>query len=1248
MAFLSVVPGTLYWPAESFDPRNFFFKITLKLCAFESLTLITHKASSSSSLRYATQFNVYNQEYQSMPQIINTNIASLNAQRNLNSSQAATNQALERLSSGLRINSAKDDAAGLAISTRFQSQINGLNVAIRNVGDGVSLSQTAEGALGAMTDSLQRIRELALQSSNGTNSDADRQALNAETQQLIAEITRAGSQTNFNGLNLLDGSFAAVFQVGANSGETISVSIGKLTADTLGVSSKSGVSAISTSAALAGGDLVINGVSIGASRASDDTASTASQSASAIAKAAAVNRATSQTGVTAIVDKNTASGSAMTASVTAGTVVVNGTTISVETTADATSSRAAVVSAINAQSALTGVVAVDSGDDALGVSLEAADGRNITTSFTGTLTSATTGLGAAGTKTGGFTLVAGSNTREITIAGANLANAGLASGTFTAGVSSVSSTARVADAFQAATAAVRTGSVAFTSNNFSDGPQSVAAVVTGAADRSAGGNFSDGNALRTGTVDLTSFSHDFTPTGTVAELTGTVALAATGIDFATVAANDTSFRISVVGGGNADITINSDYRDATVGGGVGSGNQALLDDINTQLGALGITASLNSSRNLVFTEDTATGRTIIFTETISPNAGNEANAAFGFSGANDTVTGTAGTSPAKFNIRFDDTIDQVVTLDSNYTSGAQLAAAINSQLTGGTATLNDNGQLTFRSATTGVASEVILSDIRGVANTGTLLGISAGTSTGAVALDVSFNVDVSGTSYAVTLDRNYTSDSAGMLAKINSQLSGSGVTATLDSGTGFLKLTENVLEGKTITVTDGGGTVAVTAAGAFGATITTADTGVASAGADNATFDVSVDGGATVSVNVNDNNTSFALLKAEIEGQVSGVTVSQDANNNVVFTSNTTGLSSSVQISNLGGSAATVLGLAVGTTTGTDSVAASQKELVSGDLVINGVSINAAKTSNDSASYVANSSSKKASGIAIAAAINESTGSTGVSAKVNATVAKGTSAATAGTQGNSGTLYLNGVSVSLTAQTGADSNRTFLVNQVNSVSGQTGVTAEDNGSSVTLTAADGRNIVLALDTNGGAISAANFGLAGAGISETDFTDGGATGITRANADAKTTYSTVSLSSAGAISLTGGTNGNSALASLGLSQGSFGGGIAGQYLTEVDISTQDGANAALTAVDNALNAVNSARADLGAIQNRFETTISNLAVTAENLSAANSRILDADFAAEAAALSRSQILQQAGISILAQANAAPQQVLSLLQ
>ena len=1180
-----------------------------------------------------------------MPQIINTNIASLNAQRNLNSSQAATNQALERLSSGLRINSAKDDAAGLAISTRFQSQINGLNVAIRNVGDGVSLAQTAEGALGAMTDSLQRIRELALQSSNGTNSDADRQALNSETQQLIAEITRAGSQTNFNGLNLLDGSFKSVFQVGANSGETISVSIGKLTADTLGVSTKSGVSAIATTSALAGGDLVINGVSIGASRASDDTASTANQSASAIAKAAAVNRATGQTGVTAIVDKNTAAGSAMTASVTSGTVVVNGTSIGIETTNDATSSRAAVVSAINAQSSLTGVTAVDSGDDALGVSLVAADGRNITTVLTG-VTSASTGLGAQGTKTGGFTLVAGSDTREISIAGANLSNAGLVAGTFTAGVSGVSSTARVANAFQAATSAARTGTVAFTSNDFSDGSQSAAATVVGSIDRSAGGDFSDDRALATGTVSLTSFSNDFTPTGSSAKLTGNVNLLA-GVNFANAVGDDVSFRLSVVDGGSVDILLSADYSAAT-----GTGAQGMLDQINTAIdgASLGFTASIDKTTGfLTFTEDTATGKTAIFTETVSGDAGTEAKAILGFTVlASQTATGTAGTSAGRFTVKFDSaaaSVETEIVLNSNYTSGSQLAAAINSQVSGGAVTLDSDGKLQFKSATTGVASTVTIDDFRGNANTAALLGLAApviANGDGA-ATDVAFTVDVSGTSYDVALTKNYTTG-ASFLSAINTQLSGSGVTATLDSS-GFLLLTEDVLEGKVITVADNGGganqSVQINLS-----TVASAN-GFASAGADNATFDVSVDGGTAVKVNVNDNNTTFALLKAEIEGQVSGITVTQNADNKVVFTSNATGLASSVQISNLGGSAASVLGLEVGTTTGVNAVDPSFKNLVSGDLVINGVSINGAKNASDSASYVSNSSSKKASGIAIAAAINESTGATGVTATVNATTAKGTSAATAGTPASSGTLYLNGVSVSLTTQSGADANRTFLVNQVNSVAGQTGVTAEDNGTSVTLTAADGRNIVMALDTNGGAVSAANFGLAGAGISETDFTVG-ATGLTRANSDAKTTYSTVSLTSAGAIDLSGGTNGNSALSSLGLSQGTFGGGIAGQYLTEVDISTQAGANAALTAVDNALNAVNSARADLGAIQNRFETTISNLAVTSENLSAANSRILDADFAAEAAALSRSQILQQAGISILAQANAAPQQVLSLLQ
>ena len=161
-----------------------------------------------------------------MPQVINTNIASLNAQRNLNASQSDANVALERLSSGLRINSAKDDAAGLAISTRFESQITGLTVAQRNANDGISLAQTAEGALDEITNNLQRVRELAIQSANATNSSSDREALNNEVQQRVAEIDRIASQTAFNGLKVLDGSFEQqTFQVGANAGETIKVNL---------------------------------------------------------------------------------------------------------------------------------------------------------------------------------------------------------------------------------------------------------------------------------------------------------------------------------------------------------------------------------------------------------------------------------------------------------------------------------------------------------------------------------------------------------------------------------------------------------------------------------------------------------------------------------------------------------------------------------------------------------------------------------------------------------------------------------------------------------------------------------------------------------------------------------------------------------------------------------------------------------------------------------------------------------------
>ncbi|MES2075852.1 MAG: flagellin, partial [Pseudomonadota bacterium] len=184
-----------------------------------------------------------------MAQTINTNIASLNAQRNLTGSQSALSTSLQRLSSGLRINSAKDDAAGLAISERFTSQIRGNTQAARNANDGISLAQTAEGGLSTAGDLLQRIRELAVQSANGTNSDSDRKSIQGEVSALSQELDRVANTTQFNGQNVLDGSLtSSQFQVGANSNQTINVGVQSAKATDIGNNTlKSAQAGISTS-----------------------------------------------------------------------------------------------------------------------------------------------------------------------------------------------------------------------------------------------------------------------------------------------------------------------------------------------------------------------------------------------------------------------------------------------------------------------------------------------------------------------------------------------------------------------------------------------------------------------------------------------------------------------------------------------------------------------------------------------------------------------------------------------------------------------------------------------------------------------------------------------------------------------------------------------------------------------------------------------------------------------------------------
>ncbi len=312
-----------------------------------------------------------------MPSVINTNVASLNSQRSLNMSQASLATSLQRLSSGLRINSAKDDAAGLAISARMTSQINGLNQASRNANDGISLAQTAEGGLQSITDSLQRMRDLSVQAANATNTATDRAALQQEVDNLVQQINTVASQTAFNGVKLLDGTFnSQAFQIGANSGELITIgSISSAKSDALGVGTTSSYvttqSATVTNGAIATGGITVNGYGVGPS-VSDGVSSSVS-----------INGATiTGTGAT-IAD---------------GDVKINGVSIGATTGGSTVTLQGdAIRDAINSVTATTGVVA----SNASGVlTLASKDGRDIKIELTGAGTLANTGLTAGTTKVG--------------------------------------------------------------------------------------------------------------------------------------------------------------------------------------------------------------------------------------------------------------------------------------------------------------------------------------------------------------------------------------------------------------------------------------------------------------------------------------------------------------------------------------------------------------------------------------------------------------------------------------------------------------------------------------------------------------------------------------------------------------------------------------------------------------------------------------------------------------------------------
>lgn len=389
--------------------------------------------------------------------VINTNIKALAAQGSLSNVNKATETTMERLSTGLRINSAKDDAAGLAITNRMTSQIRGFAVAIRNSNDGISMAQTAEGAMGQVTSMLQRMRELSVQAGNGAMSDADRGNIQQEVTQLKMQIDDVANKTNHNNIKLLDGSAGKItLQTGVYAGDTMDISFGSVKTKDIGLGSRASLASTGTSfdtvtGAAAGGedmsagDLLLNGVAVGASLEIDDKLSYEGNDSSAIAKAAAINRVSAQSGVHATVGDTTVHGSVMTAAASSGTITINGVeTATVYTTDDAELSRAAVVTAINNISDQTGVRAINTNDDKKGVVLVAADGRNIT--LESELDEVASGLAtkAGKTYTGTFEL----NTldgRAINVSSnvdGDLKTAGLNRGTYAADTAQSVTTAR--------------------------------------------------------------------------------------------------------------------------------------------------------------------------------------------------------------------------------------------------------------------------------------------------------------------------------------------------------------------------------------------------------------------------------------------------------------------------------------------------------------------------------------------------------------------------------------------------------------------------------------------------------------------------------------------------------------------------------------------------------------------------------------------------------------------------------------
>ena len=1030
-----------------------------------------------------------------MPQVINTNIASLNAQRNLGNSQMSLQTALQRLSSGLRLNSAKDDAAGLAISDRMTSQVRGLNQAVRNSNDGISMAQTAEGALGEIGNILQRVRELSIQAANATNSDSDRATLQSEVVQLKAELSRIASNTTFNGQKILNGSMqSAAFQVGADASQTIKMSINSASSESLGVNMRAA-------------DNNTRGLAVATNNYRVDSGG---------GDATLMGLAKTSNGV--FTTSNAYSAQTLIIKDSVGNVLVGGSI------------------GIAAGAQISDVAA----------RLNTISGVRATGFNQLKITTIQSGLGALNTATLTVTLSSGNVTSTLNIAGVTAASS--QSAIFTAIKDTINGDADLRNA--GVVAGINAAGQVVVRNN------------TGA--------------------DLGLFIGTSTTASTVV--------------FSIVGSDVASTAVTISASGTAD----------QAGGAVKVGGQLsiyLADGYSIQSNKAAASSYFNASASaLVAAAANGVGIDDVVTNTIPSN----------YVAANGVLIGQAVAAYSSGVVANQTNAYVAQTLTIRDSTGTKLAGGdsiVIATAAGVDTVVSTLNNLTGVQAT--ASAELKVTDYTtGAVTSGsfTLSIISGATSvnlviTGLIA--TSTDIDV----FKAMRDA----------INADTTLTGAGVTASLDS-TGFLSIKNN--DGKNLGI-------AVSGAGA--GSITTITLSVR--GTDAAATVVTITGSA-IAGNATSVGGTLKVALAE------GYTISSNATKtNSYFDVNANAKASVVESGvNFGTRTAAQIVTIIGTGKGI---------------------VNIAK--DDSADRIAQ-------------LINGQTVNTGVSATAR-TQAKLSNISAAGTV--SFTLYGNNGNTAaisaLVTGSGTTANLSALASAINNKSSVTGITASlaDNNASLILKNETGANIVVANFNHSAASTATASNITGtqASMTVTGLADAidpmtgtvstQATtavslftgGLTSLGADSTVVGGILSFmsadaftvsSSVGAISRIGG---NSSLLSTDTNA------VSSSSLfntASVDISTVDGANQAIIAIDGALTQVNAVRSAMGALQNRFLSTISSLSATSENIASARSRIQDTDFAAETANLTRSQILQQAGVAMLSQANQLPQLVLSLLK